>query len=104
MGDWWTCNRCGHAFGEFGVDRPSGCTQCHSADLAPGLTPPTDSERLARLEKDLRELRERFLRRETDYRARAPYDGSGSACGDCASAVEDLMRENDISPDGEGGG
>ena len=39
------------------MDRPSGCTQCHSADLAPGLTPPTDSERLARLEAALEKLR-----------------------------------------------
>ena len=101
MDGMWECPKCQGLTKVTVMSAPVRCQQC-GADMR--RVGPTDTERLAKLEKDLRELRERFLRRETDYRARAPYDGSGSACGDCASAVEDLMRENDISPDGEGGG
>ena len=99
MGDWWTCNRCGHAFGEFGVDRPSGCTQCHSADLAPGLTPP--SERLAQLEKDLRELRGRVSGWFNE--ARCANDASAAVKAMCLTftmELDALIRKH--CPDGGG--
>ena len=100
MGDWWTCNRCGHVFGEFGVDRPSGCTQCHSADLAPGLTPPT--ERLAALEKAVRELKAKFHDWFTFNDKDLPERAGAYRVAELE--LGSLMSAHGISPDGEGGG
>ena len=80
------------------MDRPSGCTQCHSADLAPGLTPPTDSERLARLEAGLRGLREEY----DIWERRAQRKDRCYAFAECRRRLDNLMRRNGISPDGEG--